>query len=118
MINSQDLVLRMAVWTLCSLALLGYLLLVRRLRRSRLYAVRMNVARLKQSRGHISPFEAQKVAHQALLYDMPLFSRLGAQAALFKTYGVVSYSGPSFHHKLLTLVASLLFLDCCLELES
>ncbi|KAG7441342.1 uncharacterized protein BT62DRAFT_908696 [Guyanagaster necrorhizus] len=68
---------------------LVYLATVRYLRYRRLHAVQ---ARIRASGKEPSPSEAQSALQGALLYDMPFFTRLGAQVALLKTYGIPSIS--------------------------
>jgi hypothetical protein len=40
----------------------------------------------------ITPEEAQKIIHVSTLYDMPLLMNYAFAFALFKTYGIVSWS--------------------------
>ncbi|KAK0445798.1 hypothetical protein EV421DRAFT_2034301 [Armillaria borealis] len=68
---------------------LVYLATVRYLRYQCLHAVQ---ARIRASAKEPSPSEAQSALQGALLYDMPFFTRLGAQVALLKTYGIPSIS--------------------------
>ncbi|KAJ7667537.1 hypothetical protein DFH06DRAFT_1182805 [Mycena polygramma] len=77
-------------WTVFFSALAIYLAVVRALRFKRLNAARARFQQLKLSSTRITPSTAQEIAHVALLYDMPFFARLGASAALFRTYGIPS----------------------------
>ncbi|KAG7447083.1 uncharacterized protein BT62DRAFT_1005492 [Guyanagaster necrorhizus] len=67
--------------------LLVYLVTVCYLRYRRLHAVQ---TRIRASAKEPSPSEAQSALQGALLYDVPFFTRLGAQVALLKTYGIPS----------------------------
>ncbi|KAK0187619.1 hypothetical protein F5146DRAFT_934024 [Armillaria mellea] len=102
---------------------LVYLATVRYLRYRRLHAVQ---ARIRASAKEPSPSEAQSALQGALLYDMPFFTRLGAQVALLKTYGIPSISalllttGEFFYgkkvHKKALLIST--FISCPLEYSS
>lgn len=71
-----------------------YFLAVRALRYRRRQALQAKVTHMKETHAYanITPVMAQNIAHVPILYDMPFLSRLGAQVALFKTYGIVSFT--------------------------
>ncbi|KAJ8088599.1 hypothetical protein PM082_013842 [Marasmius tenuissimus] len=79
----------MSLGTALFLALIAYISFVRSVRFRRLKDAQARFHRLKKA-GALDSSAAQEIAHTALLYDMPFFSRLGAQVALFKTYGIPS----------------------------
>ncbi len=79
----------MSLWTIFALCLSSYLVYIRSQRYRRLQDLQTTFSRWKESSTEITPLMAQKLVLQPLLYDMPFLGRLGAQVALFKTYGIV-----------------------------
>ncbi|EEB92556.1 hypothetical protein MPER_08915 [Moniliophthora perniciosa FA553] len=114
------------VATFC-LVLATYLLLVKTLRYQRLRDAQTRFHRLK-AENLLDPSAAQEIAHTALLYDMPFFSRLGAQIALFKTYGIPTIAAlllktgeltdDNFMSKRVTDMESLSFICALMETEN
>lgn len=82
----------MSFLTLFVIICSGYVFLVRMLRYRNLEYIRERVAKLKSSPNGVTPSEAQKLILISLLLDMPTLCRLGIQLALFKSYGIVSFS--------------------------
>ena len=77
-------------WTAITIVLCSSYLLLVRIQRYRLHGtLRSTVLRWKRDRIEITPFMAQQIALEPVLYDMPFLSRLGASVALLKTYGIV-----------------------------
>ncbi|KAH8085937.1 hypothetical protein BXZ70DRAFT_956501 [Cristinia sonorae] len=72
------------------ISIASYAFVVSLFRYRRLHAAQRRFKELRKRNVEIDPSAAQDISQTALLYDMPFISRLGAQVALFKTYGIPS----------------------------